>query len=137
MDQDILIQNGFIQIDVPDDAEDFGYISGVATVISNLASYGYTVDSSTYRDLLKMDQISLSKWWAEVDSTIGSISARNIEDHVVYKNLPKEVLEMTHCSYVINQFLIYNGMPYENLRQEEVVRPPLGDMSKLRVLTAS
>lgn len=137
LDQDILIRNGFIAVATDHSIEANLYApiqQDVATIISNLATYGYTVDRFGYEALLSAT--NLGSWWIEAEAVLKSITGtdRNMGEYMVYKNFPREVLEMSQAESVIKQILIYLGVPYDALREEEVARPPLGDMKRLKVL---
>lgn len=134
---DILVRNGFVAVPANHSVESSLYAPidiGVATVISNLASYGYTVDRPAYEALLSASD--LKAWWKSTEIVLKEITGadRNMGDFIVYKNFPREVLDMTRAESVIKQILIYLGMPYDALREEEQERPPLGDIKRLKVL---
>lgn len=140
MDQDLLIRNGFIEIGDTAVLETYEPSTEIATILSNLASYGYTLDRNAL-DALMANRIrdvkfDLGKWWKAVEKVLKSItgSDRNMGDHIVYKNFPKEALQMDQATQIFHQFLIYWGVPYDALREPEAPRPPLGDVKKLKVL---
>lgn len=140
MDQDLLIRNGFIAVPAvaaPVEWSPERVRTSVATVISNLATYGYIVDAQTLKLLFAADD--LTRWWGKVEPVLKSITGadRNMGEFIVYKNFPREVLDMDHATQVWHQVLIYQGMPQEFLVEAENVRPVLGDTKRLKVLTAS
>jgi len=79
----------------------------------------------------------LTAWWQEVEPVLKRITGadRNMGRFVVYKNFPREVLEMTETELILKQVLIYLGVSQDVLTEEEQERPPLGDMTKLKVLS--
>lgn len=136
MKQDILVRNGFIAINAPaDEHVSYRPDAEVATLLSNLASYGYTLDRKALDALIRLK--GLGTWWRTVETILKDITGANrkMDDHVVYKNFPKEVLDMTRADSIFNQIMIYHGVPYDCLREEEDTRPPLGKIERLKVLT--
>lgn len=136
--QMILIQNGYISIEpavvatVPDGER----IAALATILSNIAYYGYIIDSAAIRHLSTLDIPNLVAWWQDVRPVFAAItgSDRNMEDHIVYRNFPKEALDLDKGQQVFHQIAIYMGFPYDWFRQPEAAREPLGELSKLKVL---
>ncbi|MHA3980709.1 hypothetical protein ACW9UR_23830 [Halovulum sp. GXIMD14794] len=57
-----------------------------------------------------------------------------MDAHVVYKNFPREVLQMSEASYWIRQICIYLGAPYETIAQELEPRPNLSESVELKVV---
>lgn len=140
IDQDILVRNGFI--DIPGEADaarlnraDFQPNAQVATILQNLASYGYTLDASAFAAI--NDAQGLVAWWKAFEPVLRNISGanRNMGDFIVYKNFPREVLDMDAALQVFFQIAIYHGADYDWVREEEESRKPLGEMARLKVLT--
>lgn len=132
MEQEIL-RNRFINIP---HVRDFNADpASIGTILSNLASYGYTLDKKAYDSLCSC--ADLTAWWQEVEPVLKRITGadRNMGRFVVYKNFPREVLEMTETELILKQVLIYLGVSQDVLTEEEQERPPLGDMTKLKVLS--
>lgn len=141
--QDILVRNGFIDIPgTPDETAlrtaDIKPSAAVATIVHNLAYYGYTLDSKAFAALNAAGSDAV-KWWKQIEPTIKSIvgADRNMGDFIVYKNFPREVLDMDAALQVYFQIAIYLGAEYDWVRDEEQPRPPLGEMTRLKVLTLS
>jgi hypothetical protein len=151
--QDILIANGFIAVpsepmtlaDLNEmDAKYPGWdqeihptdASSLATVLQNLAYYGYTVDANALRALSELDKDDLAAWFKKVKPVLADLTKdnRQMDKHVVYKNFPREVLQMDEGEYVLRQMLIYHGFPYGMVAEEGEPRAPLGDMQRLKVL---
>ncbi len=135
--QEILISNGFIEIPHATETHDHPVKADIATVMSNLANYGYTLDRQAFDALFSVE--NLGSWWKSIEPSIKRITGadRKIGDFVVYRNFPREVLDMDVATSVFRQILIYFGIPYDMVREDEKVRPPLGELSKLKVLTFS
>ena len=131
-DQHILIPNGYIAI--PQGGEAAGDTQHIATVVSNLASLGFALDRHAFAALRATD---LALWWEQVSPVLREVTGadRNMDEHIVYKNFPREVLDMDRASSVVRQIMIYFGAPYDAVREDEKARPPLGDITKLKVLT--
>jgi hypothetical protein len=135
---DILIPNGYVSIPDSHSAPVVGIVAdaNVATVLSNLAYYGYTVDRAAFTTLLALDFDGLAEWWVGLKPVLSTLTGedRNMGDHIVYRNFPKEVLDMDVTDQVFRQIMFYLGVPYDLLREDEVPRPVLGEISKLKVL---
>lgn len=145
VDRDILVRNGFI--DVPESSRSpqtpiravkaalAANDARVGTILSNIARYGYTLDQKTFAALMAADD--LDAWYAQTEKTLRAITGANrkMDKHVVFKNFPREVLEMSRVESIFKQLLIYWGMPYDMLRETPETRPPLGDLTKLKALT--
>lgn len=130
----VFVQNGYISVPTPKSVSVPTNVE-IATVMSNLAAYGYTLDQTAYRIVSLHDDIV--GWWKQTEKVLKAVTGadRNMGDHIVYKNFPKECLEMSEADWVIRQILIYWGMPYHMLREPEEAREPLGDMKRLKVLS--
>lgn len=141
MDNDLLIRNGFI--DLPATAkvalDDAKVSPEAATLLSNLATYGYTLDREAAATLLSLDNAALATWWEEIEPVLKEVTGanRNMGEFMVYKNFPREVLDMDQVDYIARQIAIYHGMPYDLLTEDEEARPLMGDMKSLKVLRAA
>jgi hypothetical protein len=137
MNQNILVRNGYVAVPTPSGAAPDAV--ALATILSNFASYGYTVDRTAYEALRSFSHADLMAWWEEIDDILASATGtdRDMESAVVYRNFPKEVMEMDEASYVLRQIAIYLGAPYDMVRQTEDVREPLGDPKRLKVLATA
>ena len=87
----------------------------LATLLSNLSSYGYGLTAEGFRALEHLPRDVVAPWWAEVETALRAITGddREMEAHVVYKNFPAEVLAMSEADYWIRQILMYWGLPNE------------------------
>ncbi len=133
--QNILLRHGYIQIpksSLQDPAND----EDMATVIMNIAYYGYALSSEAYHSLLNISYDELVCFWQEVEKDLKSITGddRKIEDFVVYKNFPAEVLSKTEIEYWIPQVLMYFGLPNDLFTEEVEPRKQMKEKTKAIVL---
>lgn len=136
--EQVFLANGYIKIaegtcsetDVKANRQLFG------TFLSNLAYYGY-VPSKQIVDFLAnrpvQDTINL---WRKLEPALKANSGegRKIGDHVVYKNFPTEVLDMSRAEYWFNQILMYIGYPNEWFTTPEEPRAALFENVTMKVL---
>ena len=137
LSNDILIQNGFIDIPMaPHDEFVIVNPASFATIVSNLAYYGYVLDRAATEHLAALDKGALATLWQKLQPIFAEITKTNrkIEDAVVFKNFPREVLDMDAAERIERQMLIYHGFPYDAVAEEAEPRPPLGDIKRLKVL---
>lgn len=129
--QDILIANGYIDIAR---AHTGNSDRKVATILSNIAKYGFALDKNAFAIL---PHTNLRNWWKVVEPILKNISGshKDIASAVVYKNFPKEVLEMSAAKQIMHQYMIYMGIPVKFISEDETPREPLGEMTKLKVLS--
>lgn len=111
-------------------------VRDIGTVLSNFAYYGAVPSAAFLAALRETDQNSVDKAWTRAEALLraGSGADRDMEDHVVYKNFPAEVLEMSEASYWVRQILMYLGLPNEIFTEEVADRAPLDETIALRVL---
>jgi hypothetical protein len=131
----ILARNNIVEIPTGNisgrrDARSFG------TVSANLAHYGYVLSSAAYGSLFKLDESALAQWWMDIEPVLKKITGDDKEmgDHVVYKNFPQEVLDMSEGEYWLKQIFMYVGFPNDWFTEEEVEREPALDKIKPKVL---
>ncbi len=151
MFDDILLKNGLVNMslanaqDALNSVEDVALTSlkvdgGVATIISNLSLYGYTIDVKGFSRLNKLSALvgndGLSLWWGRLKKNLDDLTGngRQIGRHIVYKNFPKEVLALSDAQIVFKQIMIYFGVPYESLTEVEEKREILTEISTAKVL---
>ena len=108
----------------------------LGTIFANLAYYGYAPSKDAYEALESLTDRKIELWWAQIEPALKEITGdnRKMDDFVVYKNFPKEVLDMTEGEYWFYQILMYIGLPNEFFTEEERTRKPLKDKLKLKVL---
>jgi hypothetical protein len=109
----------------------------VATVLSNLAYYGFIPSLDAFEALKALSDKEIKDFWKEIEPDLKEITGanRNMDDFVVYKNFPKEVLDMTQSQYWFNQILMYWGAPNELFTQETKTRESLKEKTNLKVLS--
>lgn len=143
MTQKMLIENGFIDSSVKTENKTFSDLKiveknhiEVNTVLSNMAYYGYTLDAIGLINLYSMNSRELNSFWKKTEDALKQItgSDKKIADYVVYKNFPKEVLDMSQADYWFNQIMMYIGIPKENFAQVKDTREPLNEKLNLKVL---
>jgi len=131
----ILIRNGFVPFDglkirstLPTNV--------LATIGMNLSYYGFSLSSEGFSILQYMDESSINSWWKKVEPELKKVTGddKNMGDFVVYKNFPKEVLDMSEGEYWIKQILMYWGLPNELFTQEELSRDPIDENIKFNIL---
>jgi hypothetical protein len=111
-------------------------VANVGTIINNLAFYGFAPNQRLIEIMASSDRDTLGEWWEKLDVVLWRVKGmdRNMDNHVVYKNFPNEVLHMDDCEYWIRQIFMYLGVPKENLAQPEVDRPELSEDISMIVL---
>lgn len=136
--QEILIRYGFIAIN-NNDQQTKSNITSLATVLSNILYYGFGVSPQTYEKIASLSEESLIHWWQNIEPIFAKITGddKNIQDFVVYKNFPHEVLSMTESEYWMRQVLMYCGFPNEYFTQEKIDREPLQESVSLKILQLS
>lgn len=141
MSDDILfVQNGYVA--VPDlvaaDGEkiDDLRLQSLGTIVSNLAYYGYVPSLAATQAIMKLSDAGIYEFWKNAKSALAYVTGedRNMGDFVVYKNFPKEVLDMSQAQYWFNQILMYWGVPNELFTQEAEGRGALAEKTDLKVL---
>lgn len=108
----------------------------LGTITANLAYYGYTLSKKAYQVLINMTDDEATAWWANVDVMLKELTGdnRDMDRFVVYKNFPKEVLEMSECEYWIKQIFMYLGFPKDLFTEEELDREEMNEKLSLKVL---
>jgi hypothetical protein len=81
----------------------------------NLQYYGFSLSLEAYRAMTCLPDNALAVWWAHTEKELKNVTGddRNIDDFVVYKNFPAEVLAKSESEYWIPQILMYWGFPNE------------------------
>ncbi|MHA2183193.1 MAG: hypothetical protein ACXAAH_17375, partial [Promethearchaeota archaeon] len=108
----------------------------LGTILANLTYYGYTLSKDAYQLLSSASESDLSTWWQNTEPVFKELTGdnRKMDDFVVYKNFPQEVLEMSEAEYWFKQILMYIGFPNEYFTQDPVERDPLLENVTLKVL---
>lgn len=131
--QKLFISNGFVQVQGKDGKPQ---TAALGTILSNLASYGYAPSKDALKALTKLSDSGLTEFWRETEPSLKAVTGadRNMDDFVVYKNFPKEVLNMSDAQYWCAQSLMYAGLPNELFTEEAEERAPLETIKGLKVL---
>lgn len=108
----------------------------LGTVIANLVHYGYIPNSQLYQGLFDLSAHALITLWDELKPALESITGadKKMDRHIVYKNFPQEVLDMSEGEYWIKQIYMYWGFPNEWFTQGEESRDSLLENTELKVL---
>lgn len=133
----ILIEANLIQAPAPAQTEGARVSREVlATLLSNIASYGYGVSARVLDELVAADREAIEVWWAQLDKVFGAITGddRNMADFVVYKNFPEEVLSKSEMEYWLPQILMYWGLPNELFTEPVAERAPLNEELPVTIL---
>ncbi|MBY3432663.1 hypothetical protein HFN89_00550 [Rhizobium laguerreae] len=138
-DDILLIQNGFIAVPdlgaagaKPDDMR----LQSLGTIVSNIAYYGYVPSLEATQAIMKLSDAGIYEFWKNAQPALAYVTGedRYMGDYVVYKNFPKEVLEMSQARYWFNQVLMYWGLPNDLFTEETDEREPLAEKATLKVL---
>lgn len=113
--------------------------AALGTVLANLAYFGYAPSLAVLEHLRTWSAEQLCAWWEQRESVFKAFTGddRQMDRFVVYKNFPKEVLEMSKAQYWISQLFMYLGAPNEWFTQEERARPALDERLTLKTLALS
>ncbi len=134
--QKILVSNNFIAISSAPAEKKTQDISMVATVLRNMAYYGYVPSMEAVDALKVLNKVELIDFWLDTEKAMKELTGadKNMGDFVVYKNFPKEVLDKNQAEYWFAQILMYWGFPNEIFTQGEGKREPIFEKVKLKVL---
>jgi hypothetical protein len=139
-DDILLVQNGYVA--VPDLVAADGAkiddlrLQSLGTIVSNLAYYGYVPSLAATQAIMKLSDAGIYEFWNNAKPALAYVTGedRKMGDFVVYKNFPKEVLEMSQAKYWFNQVLMYWGLPNELFTQEVEERETLDEKTDIKVL---
>lgn len=133
----ILVKHSFVNIPTAKSGKCSTRVLG--TVISNLAYYGFCLSKEAFTKLQNSTDETVINWWKDYEPAFRKVTGddKDMGKYVVYKNFPKECLEMSGAEYWIKQILMYWGLPNELFTQEEVKRDTLFEKTELKVLQLS
>lgn len=141
--QQIAIRNAEILVPAPKaDIGDLGKAllrsPSALTVLGNLAHLGYALDETGVRGVLAMSDSDLRGWWGATEQAVRAetFADRDMGAFTVYKNFPREVIEMDRAEYWARQILMYLGLPNALFTETEEARAPKLETPKPRVLKA-
>jgi len=131
----VLIRNGLVEIN-GDKTKQKVSRRILGTVLSNLVYYGYVPSKEAVERLSELSKADLEAWWRPVETVLKEITgaSRKIDKFVVYKNFPKEVLDMSSAQYWFSQIFMYLGVPNEFFTEDEEDRECMLDKLELKVL---
>ena len=138
--KEIVVNNDLIMLN-----HNLIYISGGAsklskvslgTIFANMAYYGYALSKECIKNLKSFNENEAAEWWATIEPSLKEISGdnRKMDEHVVYKNFPQEVLDMSQSEYWLKQILMYIGFPNEWFTEEVIEREKLDEKINYKVL---
>lgn len=132
--QSILIQNHLVQL--PPASSAAIELPVLATLMSNLAYYGYALSLTAVEILRFASPRKLRHWWTTLEPTLKRLTGddKNLQTFVVYKNFPAEVMSMSEAEYWGPQILMYLGFPSDWFTEEPVDRAPMWESVELKVL---
>ncbi|MEM6956298.1 MAG: hypothetical protein AAF645_11435 [Myxococcota bacterium] len=106
-----------------------------STLLANIAHYGFALNAPAFEAVRSLAAVDVEAWWTATEAALRALTGadREMADHVVYKNFPAEVLNMSEADYWLRQILMYWGLPNELLRENEAPRAPF-EASAFRVL---
>lgn len=137
MNYEILLRNGYLPLPVQKAGDKCASPRFLATVYSNLLYYGFAPNKDAYQRLAQMSDADLSAWYPQVEKALRVVTgaSKEIGKYIVYKNFPKEVLDMTAGQYWIRQICLYIGLASkEDVSQEEQSRDIALEDLPLKVL---
>jgi hypothetical protein len=108
----------------------------LVTVLANFAYYGYTPSLDGISLIASLSIKELASFWKDFEVALKSVTGDKFKvgEHVLYKNFPKEVLNMDESEYWLRQIFVYLGFPFSFVAQEAEKREPIGHELKLKVL---
>lgn len=133
----ILLRHNFVSITpTTGDNVQLAGQEAIATILMNLAYYGKALSVEAYKALTQLGKGSLVDWWVSIEKELKETTGANrkIEDFVVYKNFPKEVLDKSVAEYWVPQILMYWGFPDEMFTQDAKPRLKMDEKKRPLVL---
>lgn len=137
MKNTILLQHNYAEL--TSIAKNSLNISIVATIVSNMAYYGYCPDKSLFEAIQKSSNDEINLFWKNLEPALIKEKAvdRNMNDVIVYKNFPEEVLSMSQAEYWFNQILMYAGLNEFAQKEDKVNRSRSIELKDLTALSLS
>lgn len=110
--------------------------TSLGTIFANLAYYGFALSNECIEKLKTLNQEQIGEWWTGIEPSLKEITGdnRQMDKHVVYKNFPQEVLDMSISEYWIKQMFMYIGCPNEWFTEEEMSREKINENIKYKIL---
>lgn len=134
--REVFARNGYLSVQTQTNSTKDSNVRMLGTILSNIAYYGYAPSASALESLRHLDDEGLRSFWKEYKDVFANITGANREmgKYVVYKNFPKEVLEMSQAQYWFAQICMYIGVANEYFTQDENSREDLLENLELKVL---
>jgi hypothetical protein len=134
MKNEILVRNNLVEVSTGKNKKP--QVQLIGTLAANLAYYGYAPSQEVLSALLKLDDTFLKLWWTDLEPTLKKVTGddKKMDKFVVYKNFPKEVLEMSQAQYWFNQICMYIGFPNDLFTEQEESRSQMFESVKLKTL---
>ena len=133
-----LLKRKYVKLDDKKVSSNNLSIEELATLMSNFVYFGYIPNNNVVSKLQTLDKEYVYSWYSKVEKNLKKVTGedKDIGSHVVYKNFPTEVLEMSETEYWFRQVLVYFGVPYEIVSGEEVEREEIDEkVQELKVLS--
>lgn len=114
--------------------------ASVATLVCNMAYFGYKPHVEVIHAMKACSDAVLGDFWNDLKSAMASVKKTDVgmEQFVVYKNFPQEVLSQTEQEYWDQQIKIYSGeLAQEDAGEEVKERAELTVLESLAVLRLS
>ena len=137
MKNEILLTNNMISCDFFASEKDTLSDEQVATIIYNLAYYGFCPSLTLINKIKTLSVNDAVSFLEEKRKTLSVFfsSFVSAEHGMVYKNFPSEVLSKSEGEYFFNQFLIYMGVDRDFVVDEKIERESVKiDLSTLKIL---
>lgn len=135
----ILVQASTIRLPAPArDASERVRRDLLATLADNLTAFGWSLSRDAFDALSRATDGAARAWWEETEPVLMDLTGadRKIDEHVVYKNFPREVLAMSEANYWLRQILMYWALPNEWFTEEPLPRAPLDESRSARAAGA-
>lgn len=110
--------------------------SKVGTFVKNMASFGYIPNIDVLKAIYVASDEELKQKWMDLKNVLSLETGDSVkmDNFVVYKNFPQEVLAMDEATYWCKQLFIYMGVPAEFLAEIPTPREKMKDDVKFKVL---
>lgn len=104
--------------------------------MTNLTAFGWGLSHEALDILRRATDGAARAWWEEVEPVLMELTGadRKMDEHVVYKNFPAEVLAMGEAEYWLRQILMYWGLPNALFTEAPLDRPLLDEKVTLAIL---
>lgn len=108
----------------------------IGTFIKNMTKFGYMPNLDVLKSVYSTPEDELASNWTSLKEVLSKETGDSVkmDNFVVYKNFPKEVLEMNESVYWCKQLFIYMGVPAEFMAEVPEPREKMDDNIKYKVL---